>query len=83
MRDFNFFEPYIYTRKAKNTGKTLNVLFIIILLGAIGGFYYWNMQTIDSLEADIGRLDGEIAVFNEKGVMEKKNALEEEKMSLE
>ncbi|MCK5763345.1 MAG: hypothetical protein KAH05_04430, partial [Clostridiales bacterium] len=83
MRDFNFFEPYIYTRKTKNAGKNLTILFTIVLLGAIGGFYYWNMQTINSLEADIGRLDGEIAVFNEKGVMEKKNALEEEKSYLE
>lgn len=83
MRDFNFFEPYIYSKKAKSTGKTLTIFLVIVLLGAVGGFYFWNMQTINSLEADISELDDEIAVFNEKGVMEKKNALEEEKASLE
>jgi len=41
------------------------------------------MQTINSLETDIDKLDGEIAVFNEKGVIKKRNALKEENTSLE
>ncbi|MBN2259629.1 MAG: PilN domain-containing protein [Clostridiales bacterium] len=83
MRDFNFFEPYLYTVKARDTKKTLSIILTIVIFGSIAGFYYFNILRINSYHAHLEELDAQIEVFTEKGVMSKKNELVSEKNSLD
>ncbi len=83
MHDFNFFEPYLYSVNKEGGKKNLLILLTVLLLAAIGGFYYFNMTRISSIQENLDQLDAEIIGYPVKDVIVKKNALLEEKITLE
>jgi Tfp pilus assembly protein PilN len=52
MRDYNFFSPYIYSKKKLSLKKFLWPLFWIILIAAISGTWFYFDQQINDLQEE-------------------------------
>jgi Tfp pilus assembly protein PilN len=83
MHDFNFFEPYLYSVNKEGPKRILSILLIVVLIGGLGGFYYYNTIRMSSIQNNLDQLNVEILGYQEKGVLERKNILQEEKAALE
>jgi type IV pilus assembly protein PilN len=78
MNDFNFFEPYVYTKT--NIFKVR--YFVILLLIAMTAVYYFNFSEITRLTSENNKLIDDIQVISENGYLTELEVLQVQNDSL-